>query len=123
MHKIVKKIILLILLPAICWLFFNAVYYRHFHQLSTGITISHAHPYDKSENCASNPFASHNHTEDEFIIYDVISNTILLIVISSFIALSLFEILLKQYRFKLQENFNNSYPYLINDYRGPPNRF
>lgn len=88
--------------------------------MSSGIIISHAHPYDKDKECASSPFSSHEHSEDEFLLYDIISYTALLFIISSFLALTLFETLLKQFYVHKKEKLYYSSFYLTPLYRGPP---
>lgn len=122
MNDTLKKIILIILLPALSWLFFNTVYYRHLHQLSSGINISHAHPYNKTNECTSDPFASHNHTEDEYILYDIISNTILFTLIAVFISLLVFNNLVTDYIIH-EEKLQFQELYLLQKYRGPPSIF
>ena len=117
------KIFVLILIPALCWLSFNSIYYRHLHKLSTGLTISHAHPFDKAEDCSSSPFASHNHTEDEYVLYDIISDTLLLIVIAAFASILFFEKLINKFLLLIKERFTKSYFYLLQEYRGPPYNF
>ena len=117
-----KKLIALILLPVLSWLFFNSIYYRHLHEVSSGLTISHAHPYDQAtDGCSNIPYASHNHTEEEFVLYDIISNTILPVLIALFISLVLF--LIAENGFVLQENIYYSDFYLLQKYRGPPFTF
>lgn len=114
-----QKFILVILFPALCWLFFNAVYNRHFHELSSGIIISHAHPYDKTQDCSS-PYASHSHTEDEFLLYDIISDTILFILLGGFLAVLLYELFFKKICYNLAEEIiDTSHPFILK-YRGPP---
>ncbi len=56
-----RSFLAILLLPAICWLFTNAVINQHSHLLQNGIIITHAHPYtpDKSR---SSPFQSHHHS-------------------------------------------------------------
>ncbi len=119
-----KRIIALFLLPAISWLFFNSIYYRHLHEVSSGLTISHAHPYDKSTNdCSNTPYASHNHTEEEFVLYDIISNTILHVLIVVIAAQLLFEKPIKEKRLIPQESIYYLDFYLLQKYRGPPTTF
>ena len=115
-----RKLVVLILLPALSWLFFNSVYYRHLHVTHSGITISHAHPYNNTEDCSDSPFASHSHTDKEFLLYDIISNTILLIVIAAVISLLLLKISQPEYKLIFQERVDKSYHYLLQEYRGPP---
>lgn len=117
--NIYRKILILILLPALCWLFFNSIYYRHLHELPTGITISHAHPYDKSDDCLNTPFTSHTHTEDEFVFYDIISNIILLIIISGLVLILFLEKLRDDIKIVQGKIIKLNY-YLLQKYRGPP---
>ncbi len=119
-----NKIIVFIVLPAISWLFFNSVYYRHLHELPSGITISHAHPYDKtSDNNSTCPFSSHDHTEDEYLLYDVMSNLIVPIVFVLFAIATFFTAIIQDYRFELKESIYQSEFYLYKNYRGPPAKF
>ncbi|MFC2151058.1 hypothetical protein ACFLSE_00910 [Bacteroidota bacterium] len=119
-----KKLVVLILLPAISWLFFNSVYYRHLHQSTTGFVISHAHPFNKTtDNNTSYPFASHEHSKSEFVLYDIISNTILPVLVGLFILLLLFQILTERNNLVLQERIYKSDYYLLQNYRGPPSNF
>ncbi|MCK5029313.1 MAG: hypothetical protein KAR57_06735 [Bacteroidales bacterium] len=115
-----RRLVVLILLPALSWLFFNSVYYRHLHETHSGIIISHAHPYSTTEDCSDSPFASHSHTEGEFILYDIISNVILLIVTAAVISLLLLKRSDPEYKLIFQERIDNSYHYLLQEYRGPP---
>ncbi len=115
-----KKIIVMLLLPALCWLFFNSVYYRHLHKASSGVTTSHAHPYDKTNNCSNSPFSSHNHTEEEFVLFDIISNTILLVLVTIFASLVLFDQLIKDFNFLIKDKLYKLDLYLLQKYRGPP---
>ena len=119
-----RKIIVLILLPALSWLFFNSIYYRHLHELPTGLTISHAHPYNKTtDGCSNTPYASHHHTEEEFVFYDIISNTILPVLTALFVSLLLFDKFFGKNKFVLQEKIYYSDYYLLKKYRGPPSFF
>ncbi|MFC2104197.1 hypothetical protein ACFLS4_02440 [Bacteroidota bacterium] len=123
MNDLFKKIILIILLPAISWLFFNSVYYRHLHQSTTGFAISHAHPFSKSaDNATNSPFASHKHQKSEFVLYDVISNSILPTLVAVFISLLVFDRLIIEYIIS-EEKLQNQELYLLQKYRGPPSIF
>ncbi|NOQ24171.1 MAG: hypothetical protein GQ564_02315 [Bacteroidales bacterium] len=118
-----RNLVVLVLLPALCWLFFNSVYNRHFHKSAIGITISHAHPYHKGEDCSNTPFESHKHTENDFILYDIISNVILLIVITAGAFILFLKKLQPEYKLIIQERLDKSYYYLLQEYRGPPSNF
>jgi len=115
-----RKLVVLILLPALSWLFFNSVYYRHLHETSSGIVISHAHPYSSTNHCSDSPFASHSHTENEFLLYDIISNVILLIFVAVVLSLLLFKKSKPESKLVIQERVDKSYLYLLQEYRGPP---
>lgn len=124
MKDLLKKTTLLILLPAISWLFFNSVYYRHLHQSSTGFVISHAHPFSNSaDDTANSPFASHQHNESEFVLYDVISNSISPTLVAVFISLLAFDNLLIEYEILTEKKLQKQELYLLQKYRGPPNNF
>jgi len=116
-----RKLVLLILLPALSWLFFNSIYYRHLHQLSTGIIISHAHPYEKTTtNTPDSPFASHNHSDEEFFLYDTISNTILHFLFAFFGLLLLILFNVKKLKNHFQQKIYSQEAFLLQYYRGPP---
>lgn len=118
-NRNIRRLVIIILLPALCWLFFNAVYNRHFHELSSGIIISHSHPYDKTKDC-SNPYASHSHSEDEFLLYDIISDTILFVLLGGFLTVLLYELFLKEICYNIAEEIiDTSHPFILK-YRGPP---
>jgi hypothetical protein len=55
----------------------NATINQHFHKLSSGEIIEHAHPFKKGN--TGNPFQEHNHTSEELILLAQISNPVLLI--------------------------------------------
>jgi hypothetical protein len=75
----IKKLLLLIALPAILWLYFNQAANWHYHMSNKGILIEHAHPYTKS-NVPGYPFPNHNHTDLEYSILAQISQVASLLV-------------------------------------------
>jgi hypothetical protein len=46
----------------------NSVMYRHTHRLPNGKIVSHAHPYQKSSDGATN----HEHTDEELVLLQLI---------------------------------------------------
>lgn len=87
-HIRTRSILLLLLLPAILWLFFNTTANRHIHVLSNGYVISHAHPFvknhqdpdafpldDPSALPLDDPSAlpSHQHTNKELLLLSLFS--------------------------------------------------
>jgi hypothetical protein len=116
-----RKLVLLILLPALSWLFFNSIYYRHLHQLSTGIIISHSHPFEKTtKETSDSPFASHNHSEEEFFLYDTISNTILYFLLAFFGSLLFILFIVKELKNQFLLGDYTQDTFLLQPYRGPP---
>jgi len=112
------KYIIILLFPAISWLFINSAINGHYHKLNNGEIIYHCHPYKHDKN-KNSPFEDHHHTESECLIIAQISNPLVslfvfLISIGQFIPLCK-EII-------LSEDFNlllKTYLY-INNYRSPP---
>jgi hypothetical protein len=76
LRKISKIVIPFFLLVVLCSLV-NATVNQHFHRLSTGIVVKHAHPFDRGEE--GTPFQEHHHTSSELLILDQISNPALLL--------------------------------------------
>ncbi len=68
-----RSFLAILLLPAICWLFTNAVINQHSHLLQNGQIITHAHPYtpDKSK---SSPFQKHKHSPYALEVLAQLSN-------------------------------------------------
>lgn len=61
--------LILILLFAVLWLFFNATVNRHVHILSDGFVISHAHPFVEKEAApGQSPDTTHKHSEKELML-------------------------------------------------------
>jgi hypothetical protein len=72
--RILRKTQLLFLLPAVMWLFTNALMNTHYHYLADGQVISHAHPYNKSANQGT-PFKSHKHSKTQLIFLSILDKT------------------------------------------------
>ena len=65
--------LLLLLLPAVTWLFINATINRHDHSISNGYVISHAHPYEKTQE-NQDPVQSHQHSGTELFLLSLVSD-------------------------------------------------
>jgi hypothetical protein len=76
-----KKQLSIILIIFTLALFFNNAVNWHYHQLPNGIVIEHAHPYEKSSSSAGSPFQSHQHSDIEYLILDLIFGGGLIIVL------------------------------------------
>lgn len=72
------KYLVVVLLPAIAWLIINSFINGHYHKLENGITIYHAHPYDK-QNAKNFPQESHHHTSFEYFLFGLITNPVFLL--------------------------------------------
>lgn len=111
------KSILILLFPAICWLFINNAINRHSHLLTSGDIVSHAHPYQK-EDTNKSPFQSHHHSGSELIILNLVSNILVILCIPFIINFSkkfLKEIITKPGSIPICLN-----TYTSQNYRGPP---
>jgi hypothetical protein len=95
----------------------NTTINRHFHRLSSGYIISHAHPFSKGN--AGNPFQDHHHTTSELIILDQISHTVFWIYLFILLLSSvLFTFTTKDIPFFIV--FKNPDLYFLKNYRAPP---
>ncbi len=81
-----KKLLLLIALPAILWLYYNQAANWHYHMSSKGILIEHAHPFNKSQ-LPGSPFPNHQHTDLEYSILAQISQLASLLVFALFLTI------------------------------------
>jgi hypothetical protein len=84
-----KKLLSFTLILSTLALFFNNAVNWHYHQLPNGIVIEHAHPYQKSSAESGYPLESHQHSDIEYLILDLIYGTGLIIVLA-FLGLKLY---------------------------------
>jgi len=107
---------MLLLLPAVMWLFFNATVNRHTHYLSDGNVIIHAHPFAESGLGTSQ---LHRHTKRELLLlsfFSELATTILLLLFLKPFLLALPQIL----------RVRNNHPepareyYQVKNYHAPP---
>ena len=75
----IKKIVLLITLPLVMWLFFNQVAFWHYHILENGVVVEHAHPF-KNSTLPGTPYQKHQHSDFEYSLLAQISSIIGLLV-------------------------------------------
>ncbi len=114
----IKKIILALLLPAIISLFFNATVNKHYHLLSSGQVIQHAHPFSNNTD-SQTPFQNHNHSKTELIILNILTNTISLAIIFLIFALELFIFKQKKLFTFINNQYNQIYLF-VKKSRAPP---
>lgn len=113
-----KFVFLTILLPAIFCLYFNQAFNGHYHKLSNGEIIYHAHPFQHQNNNKS-PFENHRHSESEYIILALLSNP--LVLLGTFLVIiNPLTILLKIDGYKPNRLFSSYNYQYSNVYRGPP---
>ncbi len=109
---------MLLLLPAVMWLFFNATVNRHTHFLADGIVITHAHPFAATQS-GLDTSQMHHHTKRELLLlsfFSVLTTTILML------------LFLKPFLFALPQiiRIHNKHPepvreyFQVNNYHAPP---
>ncbi|MBL7113747.1 MAG: hypothetical protein ISS19_17540 [Bacteroidales bacterium] len=116
-RRILSKSQLLLLMPAVMWLFTNALINTHYHYLSDGQVISHAHPYNKTTNQGS-PFKSHQHSKTQLIFLSIIDKSD--VVIAGFIILGLLSAGISQINIFPPSETPVKVCYQVHHYRGPP---
>jgi hypothetical protein len=84
----VSRILILIILPAVVWLFTNSVVNRHVHVLSEGYIVTHAHPFAKQQTDSKDP-NPHQHNKNELFLLNLfdtyIYSSISVLVLKSFL--------------------------------------
>lgn len=115
-RKIARVIIPILLVIVICYVA-NATINQHFHKLSSGLVVKHAHPYDKGD--TGKPFQDHHHSTSELVLLDQISNV--------FFRIHLFFLLLAPLLFIIEittlpiiTTFKNPDLYFLKNYHAPP---
>ena len=76
----IKKYLIALLIPAILFLFFNNISNKHYHILSDGTVIQHAHPFKNSN--SNSPFQNHKHSKTEFAFLTAINNVVTLVALA-----------------------------------------
>ncbi len=72
-----RQIVAALLLPAMCWLFFNSAANWHYHLSPTGEIVKHSHPYTHSEgeDNGAQPFQEHSHKQSDFASLEQVTKT------------------------------------------------
>jgi hypothetical protein len=76
-----RKLLSFALITFTLLLFYNNAANWHFHKLSNGIVIEHAHPYSKLPSPENSPFEKHQHSDSQYLLLDLIYNSWLIIVL------------------------------------------
>ncbi len=112
------KYLLVILMPAVLWLFVNATINRHNHYLAEGYAITHAHPYDKTPSNPT-PLGSHQHNGTELFLLSLVSDSAATTVIIFLLVLFLLAVMqLINFRDNITIPFRVLYQ--IRNYHAPP---
>jgi hypothetical protein len=115
-RKISRFIIPVLLVVVFCFVS-NTTLNQHYHKLSCGLVVKHAHPYEKGN--IGNPFQEHQHFTYEFYLLEQIYNIVFWIYVFVFlIASCLFtgKIII----FPLFINHKKRDLYFLKHYRAPP---
>jgi len=115
--RILGKTQLLLLLPAVIWLFTNTLINKHYHYLSDGQVVSHAHPYNKSTNKGT-PFKSHHHSKTQLVFLSIIDKSD--VVIAGFFLTGLLSAGLSRKYFFTSSEAPVKVCYHVHHYHGPP---
>ena len=114
MFRVIHKIAAIFLTMSILLLILNKALYLHTHKLQDGTVVTHAHPFNKTNE--RTPFKTHHHASVEF---EVISHFDLLILL--FAGLVFIACLKKEaYRFLFTQDLFPLLPETLQPGRAPP---
>ncbi len=85
----VYKVLSIFLLAAVITLFFNNSINWHFHKLSNGCLVVHAHPYQKAATNGGQPASDHHHKTPALLFFQQITNIFFLALVLSGLLLSI----------------------------------
>ena len=85
-RNIIIKTTTLLIIGIMVLFIINKAFFLHNHKLNDGTIITHAHPYNKSND--SKPYKSHYHSDTEFLFFQHLETLFLLV--SSTIAIIIF---------------------------------
>lgn len=84
---IITKIIPFILIGMMISLIANKAIFYHSHKLENGSIVSHAHPYNKTQD--STPFKTHHHSKTELLFFQSLDTLFFVLFLVSLILLSI----------------------------------
>ena len=116
LRKISRILIPLFLVVVVCFLT-NATINQHYHKLSSGLVIKHAHPFNKES--TGQPFQEHRHSSSELILLDQASHIFFRIYLFLIFFITLFathEII----NSRVVLSYGNRDFYFLNNYHAPP---
>lgn len=97
---------------------FNKIAYTHTHKMANGVLLSHAHPYNKTNDSA--PVKSHHHTSNEFVAFGHLSGLFIftflsLVLLVHFTCLFILSLDKSKYSILLTLSYNGrAPPFLLN---------
>ena len=81
LKEYINRSLAIVMLMVLSLISFNQSYYGHYHQLSNGRTIYHAHPYQQKDNS----FPLHQHNTFELFFYQQVTDLLwILLIIAGF---------------------------------------
>ena len=116
LRKISRILIPLFLVVVVCFLT-NATLNQHYHKLSSGLVIKHAHPFNKES--TGQPFQEHRHSSSDLILLDQASHIFFRIYLFIIFFITLFathEII----NSRIVLPYRNRDFYFLNNYHAPP---
>lgn len=112
-----QKIVPVLLAILLCYAA-NITINQHYHQLSSGLRLLHAHPFHNNTNNVD-PFQNHNHSSSELILLEQISTSVFLIGLFFLFLTSL--LLISEFTtFPYIPGFKNPVLYFLKNYHAPP---
>ncbi len=75
-----KRLFSFLLILFVLGLFYNNTVNWHYHKLSSGLVIEHAHPYARFPVSPETPYEEHHHSDFEYLILESIYYSGLIIV-------------------------------------------
>lgn len=116
LRKIAHLIVPVIILTVTCFIA-NSNLNQHYHKLSSGFVVKHAHPYQKEN--SDIPFQSHAHSSFEFFLLDQISIS-LFVSFSIILSCMLFHRLIKRINSPITVIHKQTDLYFLKNYHAPP---
>jgi len=115
-RKISRFIVPVLLVIVFCYAA-NATMNQHYHKLSSGLILNHAHPYDKGD--IGDPFQEHQHTTSEYVSLEQISNPVFWIGLVLFLLAPFLLFEIRSFS-PLIITFKKTNLYYLKNYRAPP---
>lgn len=98
----------------------NTTLNKHYHRLSSGVILTHAHPFSKGN--TGSPFREHNHSQAEYILLEQISLNIFWICL--FIFLSVPFLIGRDFFYGSELIFGKGADlFFLKNYHAPPDNF